>query len=403
MTPVTYSARGLPFWVPLVLSAGPLVALGFSRFAYALILPAMGQSLGWSLTMDGMMNTANALGYLLGAIGASPLARRAGLSRILIAGIVVTSLAMVATGITENTMLLAWWRFASGLGGGLAFVAGGGLVARFSARETSNRAGFLLGIYFGGAGIGIVLSAWIVPFLLASFPHNIGWRVAWVNLGGLGLLTLFGVVAALRQDIADVLEPILDSQTPAKLWRLRAVFMAYGLYGAGYIVYMTFIVAFLQHHGARSEVVTWFWTALGGTAMMASFLWGPFLGRASGGRGVAVLMGLVLIGELVPLGSTTDLGFLVSAIFFGSAFLAVVTGVTTVAQRNLPASQWTLALGALTVAFGLGQSVGPLLGGWVSDSGGGVRSGLILGAALLGIGILTVLFQPKYPDKATGK
>ena len=76
----------------------------------------------------------------------------------------------------------------------------------------------------------------------------------------------------------------------------------------------------------------------------------------------------------------------------------MVTNVTTVARRNLPMHQWTAALGALTVAFGLGQSVGPLLGGWLSDGGGGVRFGLILSAAILGIGILTALAQEEHRE-----
>ena len=53
-----------PFWVPLGLSIGPLVALGLARFAYALLLPAMRTSLDWSYVQAGAMNTANAGGYL---------------------------------------------------------------------------------------------------------------------------------------------------------------------------------------------------------------------------------------------------------------------------------------------------------------------------------------------------
>ncbi|MGI5290794.1 YbfB/YjiJ family MFS transporter [Nonomuraea polychroma] len=42
------------------------MALGFTRFAYALLLPPMHQELHWSYAQAGSMNTANALGYLLG-------------------------------------------------------------------------------------------------------------------------------------------------------------------------------------------------------------------------------------------------------------------------------------------------------------------------------------------------
>ncbi|HET9122164.1 MAG TPA: YbfB/YjiJ family MFS transporter, partial [Acidiferrobacteraceae bacterium] len=57
------------------LAMGPAVALGFARFAYALILPAMRSDLGWSLALAGAMNAANGLGYLGGALLAATLGR----------------------------------------------------------------------------------------------------------------------------------------------------------------------------------------------------------------------------------------------------------------------------------------------------------------------------------------
>ena len=51
---------------------GPAVALGFGRFAYALLLPPMRADLGWSFAQAGALNTANAAGYLIGALVAAP-------------------------------------------------------------------------------------------------------------------------------------------------------------------------------------------------------------------------------------------------------------------------------------------------------------------------------------------
>ena len=104
------------------------------------------------------------------------------------------------------------------------------------------------------------------------------------------------------------------------------------------------------------------------------------------------------MGVLLPLGSTNVVVVLGSAILFGSAFLAVVTSVTTLARQVLPMHQWTAALGLLTVAFGIGQSFGPFLGGWFSDGGGGVRLGLILSAGILSLSMLTALAQRERRD-----
>ncbi|MHB1942565.1 MAG: YbfB/YjiJ family MFS transporter [Acidiferrobacteraceae bacterium] len=405
MTPPETSKGRVPLWVFFALAAGPAVALGFARFAYALILPAMMHRLGWSLTTAGAMNTANAVGYLAGALVAPWCTVRLGAARAFIAGLILTAVALFGTALADNQVVLALFRLMSGVAGGVTFVVGGGLVAQASAGASARRAALWLGIYFSGAGLGIIVSAGTVPFVLVSLPPAIAWRLAWALLGGGGLLTLVGVVPALRQ-LAHVTHTesrdARSRQAPELVRRLRGVLVAYGLYGAGYIVYMTFIVAFLQDQRVTPGGIVGFWTVLGSAAWASAFLWGGFLGRASGGRGVAGLIGLVVGGVLFPLWSTTPLAILGSAVLFGSAFLGVVTAVTTVARRNLPRPHWTPALAYLTVAFGLGQSIGPLLSGLVSNGPDGIRSGLALSAAILILGALAALTQRDgVPDSNT--
>src|SRR3954451_8015626 len=65
----------------LILSLAPTIGLGIGRFAYALVLPDMRESLHWSYSAAGFMNTINAVGYLAGALVASKLIRRYGLVR----------------------------------------------------------------------------------------------------------------------------------------------------------------------------------------------------------------------------------------------------------------------------------------------------------------------------------
>jgi Uncharacterised MFS-type transporter YbfB len=66
------------WWVAGGLALGPAVALGLARFAYGLLLPAMRSDLDWSYGLAGTMTTANALGYLLGALVAAPLSAHLG-------------------------------------------------------------------------------------------------------------------------------------------------------------------------------------------------------------------------------------------------------------------------------------------------------------------------------------
>src|SRR3954465_2521989 len=90
------SATMHPARLILILSLAPTIGLGIGRFAYALVLPDMRDSLNWSYSGGGVLNTINAVGYLAGALTASPLIKRFGLARSVIWGTVacVVSLAL---------------------------------------------------------------------------------------------------------------------------------------------------------------------------------------------------------------------------------------------------------------------------------------------------------------------
>lgn len=63
------------------------------------------------------------------------------------------------------------------------------------------------------------------------------------------------------------------------------------------------------------------------------------------------------------------------------------------AKRLLPSGSWTAGIVALTVAFALGQPVGPVLAGLLSDMTGTVSAGLSLSSALLAASLLMALAQ----------
>ena len=70
------------------------VTTGFARFAYALILPAMRNDLGWNYTEAGWNNTANAIGYLAGAVVVFRAVRHIGPHRLFAANLWVTAAAL---------------------------------------------------------------------------------------------------------------------------------------------------------------------------------------------------------------------------------------------------------------------------------------------------------------------
>jgi MFS family permease len=84
-----------------------------------------------------------------------------------------------------------------------------------------------------------------------------------------------------------------------------------------------------------------------------------------------------------------------SAVLFGSSFLAVVTAITVQVRRTLPSERWTMIMGNATALFALGQLLGPTLTGIIADTTGGLVLGLRGSAALLGVAAAIALITPR--------
>lgn len=371
---------------------GPAVALGLARFAYGLMLPSMRSDLSWSFAQAGAMNTANAVGYLVGALIAAPVIARTGARRAFIAGLGLTALALVGCAASGAFVVLFALRLLAGVAGAVTFIVGATLAAQLASGGSHRRAAVVLGVYFAGGGLGVAVTGLLIPPLLAATGAG-GWRWGWVVLGALAFAATAAALPAVRQTPS----PARASGAGELAWRPGPIVVtmgAYALFGAGYIAYVTFIVAFLKGEGAGSGEISAFWVVLGLAAIAASLAWGPALGRLRGGRGIALAIGVVALGALLPLIWDSIGAAFASAALFGGSFLIVPTAVTAFARRAYAPYHWTAAIAGLTVVFALGQCLGPVLAGVLSDGPGGVRAGLVLSVAILTAGALLAVAQP---------
>ena len=376
----------------LALSMGAAVSLGITRFSYGLLLPPMRADLGWSYTLAGAMNTANAAGYLLGALMTPALMRRFGPVRLLVWGAAWASLFMAASGFFTSASALLFQRLLAGLASAWVFVAGGLLAARLGSLQPT-RAGFLLGLYYGGTGFGITLSALLVPPVLqAAAGEAHGWAWAWwaLALASFAGTAVLGYAAhAMPGDAGAPAAAASAADTAAQPPRVRRFGWAlsgYALFGAGYIGYMTFVIALLREQGASPIRITIFYALLGVACVASSRLWAGLLDRFHGGQPQAVLNALLGVATLLPVLSAAWPVTLVSGLLFGAVFLSVVASTTALVRHNLPAEQWATGISAFTIIFALGQIVGPTVAGWISDGPGGLARGLVASALTLWAG-----------------
>ncbi|WP_161881320.1 YbfB/YjiJ family MFS transporter [Deinococcus alpinitundrae] len=178
-TPSGQAPRAAPLLTAAGLAVGPAVALGFGRFAYALLLPPMRSSLHWSYTQAGAMNTANGLGYLLGALLAPAVMRRSGARAAFLFSLLGTALTLGFTALSGDLRWLIVMRFLTGLGGAVTFTSGGLLVAQVASDAPARQAGAVLGLFYAGAGLGVFLTGLGLPPLL-TLGH---WSSGWLALG----------------------------------------------------------------------------------------------------------------------------------------------------------------------------------------------------------------------------
>ncbi len=374
----------------LILSLAPTIGLGIGRFAYALVLPDMRDSLGWSYSAAGFLNTINAAGYLAGAFLTARLTRRFGLLATVRGGALACLGSLALCALSGNFYILSFARLLAGLGAAAGFVAGAALAARI-AQSQPMRANFLLSLFYAGPGLGILCSGLVAPFVLRAFGPGSWWMAWWA----MACLSAVMIVPLLLSPIEAHANPNDRSEAGFALRPVLIYLAGYFLFGAGYIAYMTFMIAYVRDFGGGAVAQGAFWSLIGVSACLTPWLWRGVLARNRGGSSTAIILGVNAVGAALPLFGHSALLLGCSAITFGAAFFAVVGSTTAFVRFNVPVSAWPAGIAAMTIAFGLGQTLGPLLVGAVTDRLGSLSVALNVSAALLAAGAVATAFQPR--------
>lgn len=385
--PASLAARR-PFLTAFALSLGAAVSLGLTRFSYALLLPPMRADLDWSYFLAGAMNTGNALGYFLGALATPALMRRYGAQTSLVGGAILASLFMLLSGFVVDVEVLIGQRVLAGIASAFIFIAGGLLAARLGLLHPQ-RAGLLLGIYYGGTGLGIVASSLLVPLAMsaaAARGATHAWQWAWIALAALCLLATLAMIPPARQ--VDGAPSQAGGQGTFRLAPFGFALAGYLMFGVGYIGYMTFVIALLKEQGMDGATITLFYSMLGLAVMASSRIWARMLDRFKGGQAMAILNALLGVATILPALTALPVLMFVSGLLFGGIFLSVVASTTALVRHNLPQHAWPAGISAFTTVFALGQIVGPSTIGWIADGPGGLQRGLVFSALALFVGAL---------------
>lgn len=376
--------RGKIHYGWIVITMGLLTTIGahgFGRFAYSMINPSMIDGLGLSYTEVGNLAAGNFVGYLILAIVGGFLAAQLGPRIVISLSLVLMGITMILTGLAKTYDFALVMRTLTGLGNGGSYVPAMALGSIwFSARKR----GLATGIVTAGIGIGFALSGMIIPPILSAYGAE-GWRFCWYYLGVI-VIVLAGITygflrnspedLGLKQLGSDASEDISEGQKAkglewGKIYKIRSVWhlgVIYLLYGFSYIIYINFFATFLvKEMGWTHSEAGRLFTFLGLLSIFCGLLWGGIsdvIGRKSGAAlayvALAISYGCFAL-------SHSPGAFYFSAFFFGLTAWAIPTIMAAAAGDYVGPRLAPAGLGFITLFFGIGQAIGPYVGGRCAD------------------------------------
>lgn len=385
-----------------------ILAHGFGRMSYSVILPTMKDGLKLSYTELGSIATGNFIGYLSLAIIGGFLAARYGTRKVIFISLLVLSISLFLTGLSNSFLFAFFMRLISGIGNGGSYVP---IMALPAAWFVSKKRGLATGIVSAGIGIGLSISGLMLPPIIAAFGEN-GWRYAWFILGILVFVFSFVCYALLRDNPSEkgltmyggmeetkalskvtLFSAFREVTKEREIWKLGAV---YFMYGFSYIIYLTFFVAYLtKEMGLSPHKAGRIFSVLGVFSIFCGVIYG-WVSDIFGRRyGALLAYSTLAISYVLFALLRNDLGFYLSAIVFGISAFSVPTIMAAATGDALGPKLAPAGLGFITLFFGIGQALGPAVGGLIKDTTNTFSYAFLLSACVSAVGAIGSLLLRK--------
>ncbi|WP_312157830.1 MFS transporter [Acinetobacter variabilis] len=373
---------------PLLALAVGAFAIGTTEFSPMGFLPEIARDLEISIPRAGMLISAYALGVMLGAPLMTLWLSRYSKRKSLILLMAIFTIGNILATLAPNYLGLMGARIITSLNHGAFFGIGSVVAASVvpKDKQASAVAMMFMGLTIANIG-GVPLATWI--------GQHIGWRMAFLGISLLGLLTMFSLWKALpegqssqKPDVRQELQVL--TCLPVVLALLTTVMSA----GAMFALY-TYIAPSLQSFTQASPaLITLMLVLIGVGFSIGNHLGGKFADLSLNKTLIGFLILLMLMMLLFPILASTALGAGLALIIWGAAAFAVVPPlqmrVMSVAY-DAPGLASSVNIGA----FNLGNALGAIAGASVLNLGLSYSAVSFAGAGLSAVALLLVLIQMK--------
>ncbi|WP_333616953.1 MFS transporter [Acinetobacter variabilis] len=373
---------------PLLALAVGAFAIGTTEFSPMGFLPEIARDLEISIPRAGMLISAYALGVMLGAPLMTLWLSRYSKRKSLILLMAIFTIGNILATLAPNYLGLMGARIITSLNHGAFFGIGSVVAASVvpKDKQASAVAMMFMGLTIANIG-GVPLATWI--------GQHIGWRMAFLGISLLGVLTMFSLWKALpegqssqKPDVRQELQVL--TRLPVVLALLTTVMSA----GAMFALY-TYIAPSLQSFTQASPaLITLMLVLIGVGFSIGNHLGGKFADLSLNKTLIGFLILLMLMMLLFPILASTALGAGLALIIWGAAAFAVVPPlqmrVMSVAY-DAPGLASSVNIGA----FNLGNALGAIAGASVLNLGLSYSAVSFTGAGLSAVALLLVVIQMK--------
>jgi MFS family permease len=391
----------LPFFYGWVVVGSVFAALAVSYgvyYSFSVFFVALLEEYGWSRAATAGVFSVHILALGIAGIWSGRLIDRFGPQRIVPAGAVLLTIALVAT--SRLTELWQYYLFFGVFGGIGVSTCGWVPAVAVVSNWFSAKRGLAIGIASAGIGFGTVA---VVP-LCQHLISTIGWRDTYLILGGLSLLLTAPQTALLQVGRPEQLglkvdgpavDPVpsasttprrklimVDSRWATFPWTIAAAMRTHRFwFGGATIMFSSLTNQMMWAHEAAYLVDSGYDKMLaasvvglaGFLSMPAKVLWGEACDRV--GRestySIGVVMMITALAVLVLVGIVPSLPLL---ILFATTFAigyAVNAPVTPSAAADIFAGKHFGGIfGIMQMGTGIGGAAGPWLAGYVFDVSG---------------------------------
>jgi MFS family permease len=363
------------------------IGMGFGRFAFTAVYPHMLDEGLITFSQGGWAASANYAGYLLGAI-LGMRAQASNAHRLCLFSLLGTAICLGILAALHSAAALILVRGIAGVLSALSMVAA--TLWLLEHKRISHGAPLM----FAGVGAGIAFSAELLVFGTWAGLHSDG---LWLLLGGASLLIGLGAASGLMNtgtgtgtgtDIRN-----RDSNSGGELLEMvhhRPLIALYGLAGFGYIVTATYLPVLVQD-ALRNLDPAHVWAAFGLGAAPSCFLWHHLHHKIGTRKALFANLSIQAFGVILPIAFQNAAGYILSALLVGGTFMGTVVIAMPAAQRIARARK-TQLVATMTVFYGVGQVIGPLVASALYAHSHSFSTSLAAAAATLAAGGLISLF-----------